>query len=149
MLTSTQYKVLFQDFLRETALSQTHSTTYTDCSITSGYVTLDPYTLRESIMDVDSLYGDGERYNYAAADAFNHSTYALLQRVWVPLYAFNLQLGRGPRECRRFQLQLHGRSLARSSQRSWELELAQPQRIHWTVADDGGRRDVDTDSWNV
>lgn len=49
---------------------------YSDCSTTSGYLSLDPYVLRFSdLMADDAIYGNGERYDYAAEDAYNYATY--------------------------------------------------------------------------
>jgi beta-mannosidase len=85
-----QFVFLFQDFLHDIALSETHSTAYTDCSTTSGYLSLNPYVLRFLNQTPGDIYGNSgehnlplyfinllfvERYDYDASHAFEYSTY--------------------------------------------------------------------------
>ena len=70
-----QFVFLFQDFLHDVVLSETTSTSYSDCSTTSGYLSLDPYILRFQNGTAGDIYGNSERYNYDASVAFDYSTY--------------------------------------------------------------------------
>ncbi|KAF7977722.1 hypothetical protein HWV62_2782 [Athelia sp. TMB] len=74
-LTSSQFLYLFQDFLYNIVTSETRSVPYTDCSTTKGVLSLDPYELRLNNATAGEIYGNSERYNYDATQAFNLSTY--------------------------------------------------------------------------
>ncbi|KAL0955666.1 hypothetical protein HGRIS_001893 [Hohenbuehelia grisea] len=70
-----EYVALFQDFLQGVVTSETRSVPYTDCSTTKGVLSLDPYVLRFNNGTPGEIYGNGERYNYDANQAFNYSTF--------------------------------------------------------------------------
>ncbi|TFK44105.1 glycoside hydrolase [Crucibulum laeve] len=70
-----EFVTLFQDFLHGIVTSETRSVPYTDCSTTKGVLSLDPYILRFDNGTSGEIYGNGERYNYDANQAFNYSTF--------------------------------------------------------------------------
>ncbi|KAG6831912.1 hypothetical protein H0H87_003410 [Tephrocybe sp. NHM501043] len=70
-----EYVTLFQDFLHDIVVSETHSVPYTDCSTTKGVLSLDPYILRFDNGTQGEIYGNGERYNYDARVAFDYTTF--------------------------------------------------------------------------
>ncbi|KAJ6550965.1 glycoside hydrolase family 2 protein [Mycena vulgaris] len=76
-----QFVTLFQDFLQNIAVSETHSVPYTDCSTTKGVLSLDPYVLRFNNGTRGNIYGNSERYNYDASQAFNYSTFPVSRFV--------------------------------------------------------------------
>jgi len=76
-----EFVFLFQDFLHDIALSETHSTAYTDCSTTSGYLSLNPYVLRFLNQTPGDIYGNSERYDYDASHAFEYRTYPVSRYV--------------------------------------------------------------------
>ncbi|KAJ7176996.1 glycoside hydrolase family 2 protein [Mycena filopes] len=76
-----QFVTLFQDFLHDIAVSETHSVSYTDCSTTKGVLSLDPYVLRFNNGTAGNIYGNSERYNYDASQAFNYSTFPVSRFV--------------------------------------------------------------------
>ncbi|KAJ7461128.1 glycoside hydrolase family 2 protein [Mycena latifolia] len=76
-----QFVALFQDFLYGIAVSETHSVPYTDCSTTNGVLSLDPYLLRLANVTPGEIYGNTERYNYDASQAFNYSTFPVSRFV--------------------------------------------------------------------
>ncbi|KAJ7461141.1 glycoside hydrolase family 2 protein [Mycena latifolia] len=76
-----QFVTLFQDFLHDIAVSETHSVPYTDCSTTKGVLSLDPYILRFNNGTRGEIYGNSERYNYDASQAFNYSTFPVSRFV--------------------------------------------------------------------
>ncbi|KAF8525862.1 glycoside hydrolase [Hysterangium stoloniferum] len=76
-----EFVFLFQDFLHDVVLSETTSIAYTDCSTTSGYLSLDPYILRFRNGTVGEIYGNSERYNYDPSVAFDYSTYPVSRYV--------------------------------------------------------------------
>ncbi|KIJ51534.1 glycoside hydrolase family 2 protein [Sphaerobolus stellatus SS14] len=76
-----EYVFLFQDFLHDAVLSQTSSIAYTDCSTTSGYLSLDPYILRFKNGTSGDIYGNSERYNYDASQAFTYSSFPVSRYV--------------------------------------------------------------------
>ncbi|KAL1742498.1 glycoside hydrolase family 2 protein [Schizophyllum fasciatum] len=76
-----EYVKLVQDFLYRVTTEETRSVPYTDCSTTKGVLSLDPYELRFDIGKEGYIYGNGERYNYDATQAFNYSTYPLSRFV--------------------------------------------------------------------
>ncbi|KAJ7136339.1 glycoside hydrolase family 2 protein [Mycena crocata] len=76
-----QFVTLFQDFLHDITVSETHSVPYTDCSTTKGVLSLDPYVLRFSNGTPGAIYGNSERYNYDASQAFNYSTFPVSRFV--------------------------------------------------------------------
>ena len=78
---------------------------YTDCSTTSGVLSLDPYVVRFANKTPGEIYGNSgewvfnlsggtvtemlkERYNYDASQAFNYSTYPVARYVLqlVPVF---------------------------------------------------------------
>ncbi|KAG6839869.1 hypothetical protein C0991_010981, partial [Blastosporella zonata] len=76
-----EYVTLFQDFLHDIVVSETHSVTYTDCSTTKGVLSLDPYILRFDNGTQGEIYGNGERYNYDASLAFDYTTFPVTRFV--------------------------------------------------------------------
>ncbi|KAJ6476699.1 glycoside hydrolase family 2 protein [Mycena vitilis] len=76
-----EFVTLFQDFLHDIAVSETHSVPYTDCSTTKGVLSLDPYILRFNNGTPGNIYGNSERYNYDASQAFNYSTFPVSRFV--------------------------------------------------------------------
>ncbi|KAJ6452761.1 glycoside hydrolase family 2 protein [Mycena sanguinolenta] len=76
-----QFVALFQDFLYGIATSETHSVPYTDCSTTTGVLSLNPYTIRLNNGTPGEIYGNTERYNYDASQAFNYSTFPVARFV--------------------------------------------------------------------
>ncbi|KAF8069886.1 glycoside hydrolase family 2 protein [Lyophyllum atratum] len=70
-----EFVALFQDFLHDIVVSETHSVPYTDCSTTKGVFSLDPYILRFDNSTEGHLYGNGERFNYDASVALDYSTF--------------------------------------------------------------------------
>ncbi|KAJ7739497.1 glycoside hydrolase family 2 protein [Mycena olivaceomarginata] len=75
------FVALFQDFLYNIAVSETHSVPYTDCSTTRGVLSLDPYIIRLNNGTPGEIYGNTERYNYDASQAFNYSTFPVSRFV--------------------------------------------------------------------
>ncbi|TCD67218.1 hypothetical protein EIP91_000394 [Steccherinum ochraceum] len=76
-----EFVTLFQDFLYDIVSEETHSVAYTDCSTTSGVLSLDPYVIRFANKTPGEIYGNSERYNYDASQAFNYSTYPVARFV--------------------------------------------------------------------
>ncbi|KAJ7111307.1 glycoside hydrolase [Mycena epipterygia] len=76
-----EFVTLFQDFLHGIVVSETHSVAYTDCSTTTGVLSLDPYILRFNNGTPGEIYGNSERYNYDASQAFNYSTFPVSRFV--------------------------------------------------------------------
>ncbi|KAI5889009.1 glycoside hydrolase family 2 protein [Schizophyllum commune H4-8] len=76
-----EYVKLVQDFLYRVTTEETRSVPYTDCSTTKGVLSLDPYELRFDNGEEGYIYGNGERYNYDATQAFNYSTFPLSRFV--------------------------------------------------------------------
>ncbi|OSD01219.1 glycoside hydrolase family 2 protein [Trametes coccinea BRFM310] len=72
-----EFQTLFGEFLHDIVLDEESSVAYTDCSTTSGVLSLDPYEIRYNNKTPGYIYGNGERYNYDASQAFNYSTYPL------------------------------------------------------------------------
>ncbi|KAG1723965.1 glycoside hydrolase family 2 protein [Suillus occidentalis] len=70
-----EFVYLFQDYLHNAVISETHSVPYTDCSTTRGVLSLDPYILRLANGTPGHIYGNTERYNYNASEAFDLTTY--------------------------------------------------------------------------
>lgn len=68
---------MFQDFLHDLETSESHSVPYTDCSTTNGVLSLDPYILRFDNETKGDLYGNSERFDYTAGDAFDYTTYPI------------------------------------------------------------------------
>ncbi|KAJ7088165.1 glycoside hydrolase family 2 protein [Mycena epipterygia] len=75
------FVALFQDFLHDIAGSETHSVAYTDCSTTHGVLSLDPLIIRFNNGTPGEIYGNSERYNYDASQAFNYSTFPVSRFV--------------------------------------------------------------------
>ncbi|KAJ7030709.1 glycoside hydrolase family 2 protein [Mycena alexandri] len=80
-LTASQFVALFQNFLHNIVVLETHSVPYTDCSTTLGVLSLDPYLLRLNNGTPGEIYGNTERYNYDASQAFNYSTFPVARFV--------------------------------------------------------------------
>ncbi|KII88068.1 glycoside hydrolase family 2 protein [Plicaturopsis crispa FD-325 SS-3] len=76
-----EFVTLYRDFLHDIVVSETHSVAYTDCSTTKGVLSLDPYELRFNNGTPGELYGNAERYNYDATQAFNLSSYPVARFV--------------------------------------------------------------------
>ncbi|RPD64762.1 glycoside hydrolase [Lentinus tigrinus ALCF2SS1-6] len=76
-----EYQTLFGEFLHDIVLEEESSVSYTDCSTTSGVLSLDPYEIRYNNKTVGFIYGNSERYNYDASQAFNYSTYPVSRFV--------------------------------------------------------------------
>ncbi|KAI0778937.1 glycoside hydrolase [Trametes elegans] len=72
-----EFQTLFGDVLHDIVQEEETSVAYTDCSTTSGVLSLDPYEIRYNNKTPGYIYGNGERYNYDASQAFNYSTYPL------------------------------------------------------------------------
>ncbi|KAI8981306.1 glycoside hydrolase [Trametes punicea] len=73
-----EFQTLFGGFLHDIVTEEESSVAYTDCSTTSGVLSLDPYEIRYNNKTPGYIYGNGaERYNYDASQAFNYSTYPL------------------------------------------------------------------------
>ncbi|KAF5385855.1 hypothetical protein D9615_002685 [Tricholomella constricta] len=70
-----EFVTLFEHFLHDVVVSETHSVPYTDCSTTKGVLSLDPYVLRFDNGTQGEIYGNGERYNYDASKAFDYTTF--------------------------------------------------------------------------
>lgn len=70
-----EFVYMFQDYLHDIVLSETNSVPYTDCSTTHGVLSLDPYVLRFANGTPGYIYGNTERYNYNASEAFDLTTY--------------------------------------------------------------------------
>ncbi|KAI0354764.1 glycoside hydrolase [Trametes cingulata] len=70
-----EFQTLFGEFLHDMVEEEESSVAYTDCSTTSGVLSLDPYEIRYNNKTPGFIYGNGERYNYDASQAFNYSTY--------------------------------------------------------------------------
>ncbi|EIW63844.1 glycoside hydrolase [Trametes versicolor FP-101664 SS1] len=70
-----EFQTLFGEFIHDIVTDEESSVAYTDCSTTSGVLSLDPYEIRYANKTEGSIYGNGERYNYDASQAFNYSTY--------------------------------------------------------------------------
>lgn len=76
-----EFQYLFGDFLHDIVSGETSSVAYTDCSTTSGVLSLDPYVIRYNNKTAGFIYGNSERYNYDASQAFNYSTYPVSRFV--------------------------------------------------------------------
>ncbi|RPD82731.1 glycoside hydrolase [Lentinus tigrinus ALCF2SS1-7] len=76
-----EYQTLFGEFLHDIVLEEESSVSYTDCSTTSGVLSLDPYEIRYNNKTAGFIYGNSERYNYDASQAFNYSTYPVSRFV--------------------------------------------------------------------
>ncbi|KIM78863.1 glycoside hydrolase family 2 protein [Piloderma croceum F 1598] len=76
-----EFLFLFRDFLQKIVVSETRSVAYTDCSTTHGVLSLEPYTLRLNNATPGEIYGNSERYNYDATQAFSLSTYPVSRFV--------------------------------------------------------------------
>ncbi|OBZ70764.1 Beta-mannosidase A [Grifola frondosa] len=76
-----EFVTLFQYFLHDIVLEEESSVAYTDCSTTSGVLSLVPYEIRFNNKTPGFIYGNGERYNYDASQAFNYSTYPVSRFV--------------------------------------------------------------------
>ncbi|KAH9949043.1 glycoside hydrolase [Amylocystis lapponica] len=70
-----EYNYLFGDFLYNITYEEQCAVAYTDCSTTNGVLTLDPYEIRYANKTPGHIYGNGERYNADASQAFNYSTF--------------------------------------------------------------------------
>ncbi|KAI0370038.1 glycoside hydrolase [Pilatotrama ljubarskyi] len=70
-----EFQTLFGEYLHDIVEDEESSVAYTDCSTTSGVLSLDPYEIRYNNKTPGFIYGNGERYNYDASQAFNYSTY--------------------------------------------------------------------------
>ncbi|KAI0047744.1 glycoside hydrolase family 2 protein [Auriscalpium vulgare] len=76
-----EFVTLFQDILHDVAYDETNSIPYTDCSTTHGVLSVDPLIVRFGNATPGEIYGNSERYDYAAADAFSYSTYPVSRFV--------------------------------------------------------------------
>ncbi|KAI0753266.1 glycoside hydrolase [Daedaleopsis nitida] len=76
-----EFQTLFGEFLHDIVLEEESSVAYTDCSTTSGVLSLDPYEIRYNNKTDGSIYGNYERYNYDASVAFDYSTYPISRFV--------------------------------------------------------------------
>ncbi|KAH7925650.1 glycoside hydrolase family 2 protein [Leucogyrophana mollusca] len=72
---------LFQDYLYGIVSSETKSVPYTDCSTTNGVLSLDPYVLRLGNGTSGHIYGNAERFNYQASQAFDYDSYPVARFV--------------------------------------------------------------------
>jgi len=76
-----EFVTLFQNYLHDIVVSETHSVPYTDCSTTHGVLSLDPLVLRFLNGTEGYIYGNTERYNYNASQAFDLTTYPVARYV--------------------------------------------------------------------
>ncbi|KIK54373.1 glycoside hydrolase family 2 protein [Collybiopsis luxurians FD-317 M1] len=76
-----QFVTMFQDFLHDIETSESRSVAYTDCSTTNGFLSIDPYILRFNNKTAGDIYGNGERFDYSANDAFDYNTYPVARFV--------------------------------------------------------------------
>ncbi|KAI0701284.1 glycoside hydrolase [Cerioporus squamosus] len=76
-----EYQTLFGEFLHDIVLEEESSVAYTDCSTTSGVLSLDPYEIRYNNKTPGFIYGNSERYNYDPSVAFDYSTYPVSRFV--------------------------------------------------------------------
>ncbi|EIN11243.1 glycoside hydrolase family 2 protein [Punctularia strigosozonata HHB-11173 SS5] len=76
-----EYVFLAQDYLQGIVTSETNSVAYTDCSTTFGPLSFDPLVQRFLNGTPGFIYGNTERYNYDASQAFNYSTYPVARFV--------------------------------------------------------------------
>ncbi|THH07222.1 hypothetical protein EW145_g3531 [Phellinidium pouzarii] len=76
-----EFVTMFQDFLHDIVINETNSLSYSDCSTTSGYLSLDPYVLRFKNGTTGDIYGNSERYNYDTSVAFDYTTYPVSRFV--------------------------------------------------------------------
>ncbi|GJE92630.1 glycoside hydrolase family 2 protein [Phanerochaete sordida] len=76
-----EFQFLFGEFLHDIVSEETSSVAYTDCSTTNGVLSLDPYVIRYNNKTSGFIYGNSERYNYDASQAFNYSTYPVSRFV--------------------------------------------------------------------
>ncbi|KDQ55681.1 glycoside hydrolase family 2 protein [Jaapia argillacea MUCL 33604] len=76
-----QYNYLFGEYLYGIVSSEAPFIPYTDCSTTNGVLSLDPYVIRYSNETPGYIYGNSERYNYDATQAFNYSTFPVSRFV--------------------------------------------------------------------
>ncbi|KAE9405255.1 hypothetical protein BT96DRAFT_916211 [Gymnopus androsaceus JB14] len=76
-----QFVTMFQDFLHDLETSESRSVPYTDCSTTNGFLSIDPYILRFDNATPGDIYGNSERFDYTAGDAFDYSTYPVARFV--------------------------------------------------------------------
>ncbi|KZV60846.1 glycoside hydrolase family 2 protein [Peniophora sp. CONT] len=81
-----EYVALFQDFLWAVAYGETKSVPYTDCSTTHGVLSIDPLIIRFNNATPGEIYGNGERYNYDASQAFNLSTFPVTRYHSMPSF---------------------------------------------------------------
>ncbi|KAF9069747.1 glycoside hydrolase family 2 protein [Rhodocollybia butyracea] len=79
-----QFVTLFQDLLHDLETSESRSVPYTDCSTTNGFITIDPYILRFDNATPGDIYGNGERFDYTAGDAFDYTTYPVARFHSMP-----------------------------------------------------------------
>ncbi|KAI0065586.1 glycoside hydrolase family 2 protein [Artomyces pyxidatus] len=76
-----EFVTLFQDDLHDVAYSATNSVPYTDCSTTHGVLSVDPLIIRFGNATPGEIYGNSERYDYSAPDAFTISTFPVSRFV--------------------------------------------------------------------
>ncbi|EKM54884.1 glycoside hydrolase family 2 protein [Phanerochaete carnosa HHB-10118-sp] len=76
-----EFQFMFGEFLHDIVSQETNSVAYTDCSTTGGVLSLDPYVIRYDNKTPGFIYGNSERYNYDASQAFNYSTYPVARFV--------------------------------------------------------------------
>ncbi|KAH9949047.1 glycoside hydrolase family 2 protein [Amylocystis lapponica] len=76
-----EYIYMFADYLYNLTYEEQTAVAYTDCSTTNGVLSLDPYVLRFENKTAGYIYGNSERYNYDASQAFNYSTYPVSRFV--------------------------------------------------------------------
>ncbi|KAI0047909.1 glycoside hydrolase family 2 protein [Auriscalpium vulgare] len=76
-----EFLALYEDILHDAAYDATNSIPYVDCSTTGGVLNLDPLALRFTQGKPGEIYGNTERYNYDASQAFNYSTFPVARFV--------------------------------------------------------------------
>ncbi|KAG1889956.1 glycoside hydrolase family 2 protein [Suillus subluteus] len=81
-----EFVYMFQDYLHDIVVSETNSVPYTDCSTTRGVLSLDPYVLRFANGTPGYIYGNTERYNYNASEAFDLTTYPVARFHSMPSF---------------------------------------------------------------
>ncbi|TBU26640.1 glycoside hydrolase [Dichomitus squalens] len=76
-----EFQTLFGELLHDIVLEEESSVAYTDCSTTSGVLSLEPYVIRYNNKTAGDIYGNSERYNYDPSVAFDYTTYPVSRFV--------------------------------------------------------------------
>ncbi|KAI0644693.1 glycoside hydrolase family 2 protein [Trametes meyenii] len=76
-----EFLLIFQDFLHDIVMQEQSSVAYTDCSTTTGVLSLEPYVLRLGNLTAGHIYGNTELYNNDTTQSFNQSIYPVARFV--------------------------------------------------------------------